>query len=83
MINRRLNYFRCVLDLMIDYTTKMLIYVTPNHNSHCITFPLVALKNCEVVSVKALPAEQLEAYLSLRQQEQKIQLLDLPIQNFC
>jgi delta 1-pyrroline-5-carboxylate dehydrogenase len=43
-------------------------------------YSVIALKNCDVVSDKAMTAEQLEAYLSLEQQQQKMQTLELPIQ---
>jgi hypothetical protein len=44
-------------------------------------YSVVALKGCEVVSEQAMTAEQLDAYLSLKQQEQKMRVLELPIQN--
>jgi archaellin len=49
---------------------------TDNANNHSV----VALKNCEVVSNQAMTAEQFEAYLGLKQQEQEIHRLELPIQ---
>jgi hypothetical protein len=44
-------------------------------------YSVIALKNCAVVSDKAMTDVQLEAYLSLKQQEQKIHTLEGPIQN--
>jgi hypothetical protein len=44
-------------------------------------YSVVALKNCEVVSKQAMTTEQLDAYLSLKQQEQKMHSLEVPIQN--
>ena len=44
-------------------------------------YSIIVLKNCEVVSNKAMTDEQLEAYLSLKQQEQKIHVLEVSIQD--
>lgn len=44
-------------------------------------YSVIALKNCDVVSDKTMTAPQLEAYLSLKQQQQKMQALELPIQD--
>jgi hypothetical protein len=44
-------------------------------------YSVIALKNCDVVSDKKMTAPQLEAYLSLKQQQQKMQALELPIQD--
>jgi hypothetical protein len=47
---------------------------TVNHYS------VVAFKNCEVVSEKTMTAEQSEAYLTLKQLEQEMHSLEMPIQ---
>jgi hypothetical protein len=44
-------------------------------------YSVIALKHCKVVSDKPMSSEQLEAYLSLQQQEQKMHTLEMPIQN--
>jgi hypothetical protein len=44
-------------------------------------YSVVALKDCEVVSEQVMTTEQLDAYLSLKQQEQKMQALEVPIQS--
>ena len=44
-------------------------------------FEFVAIKNCQVVMQKQMTPEQREAYLSLKQQEQKMHELELPIQD--
>ena len=44
---------------------------TDNASNHSV----VALKNCEVVSNQTMTAEQFEAYLGLKQQEQEIHRL--------
>lgn len=46
-------------------------------------YSVIALKNCDVVSDKVMTAKQLEAYLALKQQEQKMQILEMPIQNIA
>lgn len=44
-------------------------------------YSIIALKNCQVVSNNVMTADQLEAYLSLKQQEQKMHSLEAPIKN--
>ena len=43
-------------------------------------YSVVALKNCEVVSDQAMTQQQFAAYISLKQQEQKMHTLEVPIQ---
>lgn len=44
-------------------------------------YSVVALKNCEVVSEKEITSEQFEAYRKLKQLEQQMHALEMPIQD--
>ncbi len=42
-------------------------------------YSVVALKDCQVMSNSAMTAEQLDAYLKLKAQEQKMRALEIPV----
>jgi DNA-binding transcriptional MerR regulator len=55
--------------------------IANNQSTDPNDYTVVAFNNCKVVSKQPMPAKLLEAYLNLRQQEQKMQALGLPIKN--
>ncbi|MEP1449026.1 MAG: hypothetical protein ABJK37_23180 [Paraglaciecola sp.] len=56
------------------------VVVAKSDNNSRDDYSVVAFKNCEIVSHQAMTEQGIAAYLSLKQQEQKMDELELPIQ---
>lgn len=63
---------------LIASTYTALVWAGTDTDSN---FEFVAMKDCQVVMQKEMTSVQREAYLSLKQQEQKMHELELPIQD--